>query len=447
MNTLKQITFASFGLILLLNSCVSTGQITKKDKRTLTDIIEGSPVFSQHFTGFMLFDPKKEEVLVEQNAAKYFNPASNTKIITLYTALHILGDSLPVLHYIEKDSSLVFWGTGNPLFLHPDFPVDNTVFDFLKKTKKQLGYYNGNFEDHTYGEGWMWDDYSYSFQPEKSAFPIYGNLVRIEMDTHMIQPMIYPAYFEEVFTEVEKNESKRLKINRAERYNTFEYSLPTETVKTKITKERPFVITTDIIRGLLQDTLGKLPKEWLDLEIDSMDYKTLSRPLADSLYRRLMHESDNHIAEQLLLLCSDKIYGIQNTAQIIDYAKDSVFVGLPDELLWADGSGISRYNLFTPRSFVEILNRLYNELPEKRLLDIFPTGGKGTMKDWYHPIDKPYVFAKTGTLRNNHNLSGYIKTKNGRMLIFSFMHNNFKGSSKKVKKEMERMFQWIYMNY
>ncbi|MEL6865453.1 MAG: D-alanyl-D-alanine carboxypeptidase, partial [Bacteroidota bacterium] len=58
--------------------------------------------------------------------------------------------------------------------------------------------------------------------------------------------------------------------------------------------------------------------------------------------------------------------------------------------------------------------------------------------------EEPYVFAKTGTLSNKHCLSGYLRTRSGRLLIFSFMHNNYMGSSRHYKKEMEEILMALH---
>ena len=47
------------------------------------------------------------------------------------------------------------------------------------------------------------------------------------------------------------------------------------------------------------------------------------------------------IAEQLLLMSSDKLFGNLNTEQVIEWAKDSLFADMPDPLEWWDGSGLS----------------------------------------------------------------------------------------------------------
>jgi D-alanyl-D-alanine carboxypeptidase/D-alanyl-D-alanine-endopeptidase (penicillin-binding protein 4) len=81
---------------------------------------------------------------------------------------------------------------------------------------------------------------------------------------------------------------------------------------------------------------------------------------------------------------------------------------------------------------------------------LFPAGGEsGTIKNWYAALDgeDPYVYAKTGTLSNNHCLSGFLITKSGRKLLFSFMNNHYVTSSSIVKAEMEKVLRHIRSRY
>jgi D-alanyl-D-alanine carboxypeptidase/D-alanyl-D-alanine-endopeptidase (penicillin-binding protein 4) len=97
---------------------------------------------------------------------------------------------------------------------------------------------------------------------------------------------------------------------------------------------------------------------------------------------------------------------------------------------------------------VYVLTDLYREIPEERLLRLFASGGvSGTVRDWYAGDEAPYVFAKTGTLANNHCLSGYLKTRSGRLLIFSFMHNHFREPLAGIKQQMQGILEKLRDTY
>ena len=98
---------------------------------------------------------------------------------------------------------------------------------------------------------------------------------------------------------------------------------------------------------------------------------------------------------------------------------------------------------------VALLALIYNEVnDEKRLFDLLPAGGKtGTLRNAYPKTDSPFVFGKTGSLSNNHNQSGYIVTKKGKVYIFSFMNNNFVLPTAEVRKEMVRIMTYIHDNF
>ena len=87
---------------------------------------------------------------------------------------------------------------------------------------------------------------------------------------------------------------------------------------------------------------------------------------------------------------------------------------------------------------------LYRELPRERLFSIFPAGGRsGTVREYYAGEEQPYIYAKTGTLSNRHCLSGYLLARSGKVYVFSFMNNNYLGSSKPVKLEMEKVLRYV----
>jgi D-alanyl-D-alanine carboxypeptidase/D-alanyl-D-alanine-endopeptidase (penicillin-binding protein 4) len=429
------------------------GQKSKKNKKAAVMAANDDPfgvasaaVFNKAFTGFALFDPETGDMLDEYNADRYYTPASNTKIFTLYASLRLLGDSIPALQYSKQGDLLLFWGTGDPSFLNPDLQQNPLIFNFLASRTERLLFCPNNFTDTRYGSGWMWSDYPYLYQAEKSPFTIYGNVAHFRQDATTPGIVVLPSILKNNLT-YDPTLSVEDFVGREEFDNNFTYN----TIAAKGDQFEwhvPFRYTPALLAEMLSDTL-KRPVYVFEVDMTPpADSKTLYSVKADSLYVRMMQESDNFIAEQLLMLCSWQKFGVMNTEKIIGYASKNLINDLPDELQWVDGSGLSRYNLFTPRSVVKLLHKLYQTVPQDRLFGIFPAGGvNGTIKSNYRNGAKPYVFAKTGTLRNNHCLSGYVLTKKGKVLIFSFMHNNFANGLSAIKREMERVLRQVYEEY
>lgn len=202
---------------------------------------------------------------------------------------------------------------------------------------------------------------------------------------------------------------------------------------------------TTLLPGILSDTV-KRKVSVINRHFDLAAQTIYSLP-ADSLYKVMMQESDNFIAEQLLLVCSNVLSDSLKPEIAIKYVEENFLSDLPDKPVWVDGSGLSRYNLFTPRSIVNVWKKIYQKVPQERLFKILAAGGEtGTIKNYYR-AEKPYIYGKTGTLSNNHCLSGYIITKKGKTLIFSLMNANFTQPTREVKKWMEEVLRLIHDNY
>ncbi|RME97528.1 MAG: peptidase S13, partial [Bacteroidetes bacterium] len=145
--------------------------------------------------------------------------------------------------------------------------------------------------------------------------------------------------------------------------------------------------------------------------------------------------------------CSAERYGYLATEAAIAYINDTLLAQLPQALNWVDGSGLSRYNQMSPQSIILVLDQLLSRYPEELVLSFFPAGGKsGTIKRWYggDAGTPTYVFAKTGSLRHIHCLSGYLRAKSGKLYIFSFMHNNYPDKLDTLKEEMERFLEEMH---
>jgi len=393
----------------------------------------------QNHVGFALYDPQTKKFLIEHQSDKYFTPASNTKIFTFYTALKILGDSAIAFRYLPAGDSLIFWGMGDPSFLYKNSYQSGKAYNFLQTFPGKLYYSGTNFYTNALGSGWAWNDYDSYYSAERSAFPVYGNLVEVMKDGDQFATM--PSYFMEHFT-VANQQRERETIIRGLDDNQLTYFSGSRPRKSWTI---PFRSTTDVVVDLLSDTLKREVTEAPILL--SADAKTMKSIPLDSLYKVMMEDSDNFIAEQLLLQCAGVVSDTLKPEIAIRYAKENFLTDLPDKPNWVDGSGLSRYNLFTPRSIALLWDKIYTHVPQQRLFSLLAVGGKsGTIKNFYKN-ETPYIFGKTGTLSNNHALSGYLVTRKGRVLIFSLLNNNYLAATSDVRKYMEEILFTVYNKY
>src|SRR5690606_36003020 len=119
-------------------------------------------------------------------------------------------------------------------------------------------------------------------------------------------------------------------------------------------RQRLYLIPgAQLTADLLSDTLH-LPVNVINMDLPS-DAKTLYSVPADSLYRRMMLPSDNYLAEQILYMCSSTLPGPMSVSKAIGYSSKNFLNDLPDAFQWRDGSGLSRSNLFSPRSIIKVL--------------------------------------------------------------------------------------------
>ena len=399
--------------------------------------IKNSLVLSQQHTGVSISNLTGSKAVASYQSDKYFNPASNTKLFSFYAGLCALGDSLPGIEYLEWGELLIIRGTGDPSLLHPDLPR-SAVLDFLKNRKEQIFFSPVNFKDQRYGPGWALSDYNDYYQPELSAMPVYGNIARFTGITDKIFK-VRPTFWSKSMVA----DTAVSGIRRDEFQNLFRYS--EKAIASGKSLDVPVRMSDQITVQLLSEAVQKEIK-LIQIPL-SIELKTVYSIPSDSLYQRMMYVSDNMLSDQLMLMYAS-VKGLPlNTEKAIGHAVKNYMSDLPDSLVWKDGSGLSRYNLFTPRTITALLQKIHAKVPQDRLFKILPNGGStGNLRNSFKG-EAPFVFAKSGSFSNNYNLSGYLVTKKGKTLVFSFMNNNFTRPSGEVRKEVERILTEIHRKY
>ena len=412
-----------FVIIFFTSSCA----VQKAQKNLLN-----TPALKGAHVGIAVYNDSKSTWVDQYQSDHYFTPASNTKILATYVGLKFLGDSIPGWKMAENADSLFLFPQGDPSFLHPEFTYQPIV-ELIKKSGKQVMIATTQDSDHfeSMGDGWAWNDYAEDYQPERSRMPIYGNVIHFYNKGTSLN--IKPFYFFK-HQSIDYDNVKGKQWSRKKNANDFF----TTTQKTNATYfQVPFVNDPTAILNLLNDSLT------LAKPIQSLQYKPaltqnwIKTVPTDSLLKIMMSRSDNFYAEQVLLMGSAQFIGRMDEGAMIDSLLKTEFTYLPQPMRWADGSGLSRYNLNTPENYVAILQHMQSDFGEARVRGIFEKGGEGTLSAYYKNFPGT-IYAKTGTLGGQIALSGFIYTQKNQKLYFSVLvANHMSKTTAAVRKAVE----------
>lgn len=397
--------FEAIRIPVLLMGCAllwvasSCSPAKKLDQLTSTQYFD--TVFRNAHIGIAVYDLEAQQMLYKLNAEKYFIPASNMKWLTLFSTLQTFPDSLPGCAYKNEADTLYIRPLGDPLLLHPKYSSQQ-IMQFLSAEKKPICFLLPYANPAKYGPGWAWDDAEENYMLERSVMPIYGN--SIWLDTLNLQ--IFPPG-------IINNPDSFTRNNRI-RYPAH-YSL-IQSVQ------------------LLADTLHKNISFRYDSVINTPSQRMSAA--TNEVLKKMMWQSDNFLAEQLLLMASCSSFGNCNTTTEIETLLHSRLSKLSQRPQWVDGSGLSRYNLISPLSLCQLIHLSIQQFGLNRIKYILPTGGQGTLKN-YFASDSGYVFLKTGSMSNNSSISGIIQTKSGRWLIVAYMANSYTSNLSVARREME----------
>lgn len=435
----KSMGFLIVAVFLFSCSTQKQARVSPLQKQLIAD-----SVLTNAFVGIAVYDVESGTYLHQYNSNKYFVPASNTKLPTLYAGLKYLGKQLPGLQYKEENDTLYIQPTGDPTLLHVDYKTQPVV-DFLKQQTKPIVINNSNWKAEALGYGWAWDDYLGYYMTERSPLPVYGNYIKWiqqrnveerdgKMDTSGI-----------IFTDPEVNWDVQFKTGKT---TAFDVTRPRTENKYTITEgkelkkelEVPFVTNgLQSALELLKDTVHQtITEESFRITNPEIIY---SQPV-DSMFKPLMYRSDNFFAEQTLLMVSNVLFGEMDEQKLIAHLLKNDLSGFPQKPKWVDGSGLSRYNLFTPEDFVWLLLKMKNEFGLDRLKTILPTGNTGTLRNYY-VADAGFIFAKTGSLTGHLALSGFLITSKNKLLVFSVIVNNHNTSATSVRRAVENFLQQV----
>jgi D-alanyl-D-alanine carboxypeptidase/D-alanyl-D-alanine-endopeptidase (penicillin-binding protein 4) len=416
------------------------------------------------------------EPLFERNGAKLMMPASNMKIVTLAAAAHSLGWDARFTTTLEAAGSIDAGVLRGDLYVRGGGdPSINTregrgaaVFAAWAAALASAGINriegriigdDNLFDDEALGAGWAWDYLQYGYAAPISALQYNEDVVTL---------VVTPSVTAGAPAVVTLSPGSGLSVtNKAV---TAAAGTP-ETIDYRRFPDRPVLEVTGVVPLAAADTAGaqtrtvvrqvavinptlyfvqSLKSELVahgitvagePVDIDDLDLpaavlperrvitRTESPPLGD-IAAVMMQVSQNLYAETLL-----KAIGVRATgAGTAAAGREAVLAALREwkiadgALVMADGSGLSRYNYVTAELITGLLGRMYADSRHRdSFLLALPVAGKdGTVATRLRKSRAAgNARVKTGSISNMRALSGYVQTRDGEMLAFSILANDF----------------------
>jgi len=117
----------------------------------------------------------------------------------------------------------------------------------------------------------------------------------------------------------------------------------------------------------------------------------------------------------------------------------------PDSYRQVDGSGLSRYNIAQPRTFVTVLKAMWNAPGGEVFYGSLPVAGQsGTLRYRFRDTTlQGQVRAKTGTLRGVRALSGYLSHPDYGPIVFSIIVNQPGQSGRQMLQAIDGVVQQL----
>lgn len=428
-------------------------------------------IFKHSFTGIKIVSLRSGKTLYQQNSDKLFRPASNLKLFTTTTALALLGKNFQYKTEVYADSvrngivrgSLYLKGYGDPLLTseHLDSLVRMIYRQGVREIRGDLVGDASYFDDTFWGKGWMWDDDPGYFWPYLTPLTVNRNTVSVTatpgiIEGDSVQVALSPAtsyvtVVNRAFTS--SDTARKLTISRLwkERLNTITVdgtmrpgSNPTSN---DLNVWKPEFYTLTILKEkLLANGISVRGALRLDTVRNSQPLAFINHPL-DSVIVFINKESSNLGAEYLLKTLGAELKGTPGNADSGIAVMKSYLATMgidTSAIVFADGSGVSRYNLVTPEAIIKLLiaHRRDPFLFETIWKSLPIAGVDGTLKN--RMTNGPAMGnarAKTGNHSDVTALSGFVVNAKGDTLVFSILMNHFPNNSELYRKAQDRIVE------
>ncbi len=438
------------------------------------------------------------KTVFEDNAEKYFMPASNMKSYTIAAALEKLSPdfrfvtsvyaaALPEASgtirgdlsiYGRGDISLSFSFNDGDYLKGIDALAAKIAASGVKRIEGNLIGDESYFTGNAIPVSWEWDDLQWNSGAEVSALSINNNVIDLSVKPNptagascvvRFSPPNAVIRFVNRCVTVAPGVSRDLRVFKKLDENSIEISgtMPADDkgFSNFVTVSRPSELFLALLRGLLMQkgvvitgqnrVVGAKDKPNLSPAAVSanavnatsapIEITRLESPPLSIIAAKTMKPSQNLYTETILRALGEQMKTRWNQNVLlhaenanVDSEADSDARGLfvvrnflleagiaPDSVIQYDGSGLSRHNLITPASAVQLYTFMARSRYQNVWRDSLPIGAvDGTLKNRFAGTAAAgNVRAKTGTIDQVSALSGYVTTASGERFVFSIVVN------------------------
>lgn len=447
-------------------------------------ILESDPALKNASISFYVYDAMNKVEISAHHADQSLVAASTMKVVTTATALDILGSwhkfetKLAYDGYIDTNctlhGNLYIVGGGDPTLGSKYFDDEEFMLEWVDQIA-QLGIHHidgkivgdaSYFSDEYVPSTWGWGDMGNYYGSGVSGLSVYDNTLTFTFDAGpKNNDSTYISCYEPYTPDLRID--NRVKAGDTKKDEAYIYGGPYDpyrVIKGRIPKgasefnvkgamhDPSYVAAFELETYLFKhgittaSSASTVRIDRLNGVLDTAQrttFYTHSSPSVSKIVYWTNLISNNLFAEHLL-----KHIGVAK------YHDGSVYSStLAVQNYWTgkgldmtgftmnDGSGLSRANAVSAKHLVQILTKMKSSKYYESFYSSLPNCGKtGTLKN-YGKNTKIYnnLRAKSGTMTRVKSFAGYVKSANGKDLVFAIIVNNHTCKTWEIGKKLEKL--------
>jgi len=413
------------------------------------------------------------KTIFEENAEKYFMPASNMKSYTVAAALEKLSPDFRFVTSVfasalpDADGTirgdLMIYGRGDVSFSGAFYDGDyykgiealaaKIANAGVKRIEGNLVGDESYFTGNPIPPSWEWDDLQWYYGAEISALGVNDNAVELNITPSSLnQPcrvlaspintivkIVNRCLISQAGTKREIQIEKKLPQNIIEISGTM--PLDDNGYRGFIAVSRPAELFVEMLRQLLvqkgvfvtgQNRVIGVKDKLNFPAFAPVEITKLESPPFSLIAAKTMKPSQNlytetilwTLGEQLGYKTNPKLTSAERGLAVVQNFLTQAGISADSVIQW-DGSGLSRHNLITPSSAVQLYSYMANSRYANAWRNSLTIGAiDGTLRNRFkETLAAGNVRGKTGTIDQVSTLSGYVTTASGEKLVFSILVN------------------------